>query len=115
MIDITIGEPKITEIRYTCLREFDIDVTIMERTHNLSIVVKSEEDKQGQDTDLVEIRVENMTFDAGVGVDVGLNLQGHLESWFDDNFGEFPIETTQKDFDAIFGAVWEYIEAKDLW
>lgn len=115
MIDITTGEPRTTQIRYTILKEFDIDVTINNETHNLGIVVKSEEDKQGQDTELIEIRVENMTFEKGVGTDVGLNLTGHLGSWFDDKYPQCPVEDSKEDFDAIFEAVWEYIEEKDLW
>ena len=37
MIDITAGEPRIIRIRYTCFKEFDIDVTINDETHNLGI------------------------------------------------------------------------------
>ena len=115
MIDINKSQPRITKIRYTCLKEFDIDVTINNETHNLGIVVKSEEDKQGQDTELIEIRVENMTFEVGKNEDVGEKLTGHLGRWFDEKYSEFKVEETKEDFDAIFEAVWEYIESKDLW
>ena len=93
-------------------KEFDIDVTINDETHNLSIIVKSEEDKQGQDTNLIDIRVDNKTFGICVGQDVGEKLHWHIESWFDDNYSEFKLEETEKDFDAIFEAVWEYMGKK---
>jgi hypothetical protein len=115
MISINKTQPKITKIRYTCLKEFDIDVTINNETHNLGIVVKSEEDKQGQDTDLVAIRVENKSFGVCQGQDVGEKLSGHLGSWFDEKYPQCPVEDSKEDFDAIFEAVWEYLVAKDIY
>jgi len=115
MIDITKSQPKITKIRYTCLKEFDIDVTIGEETHNLSLTILSEEDKQGQDTELIEIRIATQTFRVSVGHDVGSELHGSLDSWFGDTFDGLSVEETKEDFDAIFSDVWGYIEEKDLY
>lgn len=115
MIDIKKSQPRIIKIRYTCLKVFNIDVTIKNQTHNLGIVVKSEEDKQGQDTELIEIRIGTQVFvNIGEHEDVGEILNGYLGAWFDDHYPECPVEDSKEDFDNIFEAVWEYIEEKDL-
>ena len=115
MINIKKSQPRIIQIRYTCMKEFDIDVTIKNQTHNLCIVVKSEEDKQGQDTELIKIRIGTQSFDSiGEHEDVGETLNGYLGVWFDDHYPECPVEESKEDFDSIFEAVWEYIEEKDL-
>ncbi len=114
MIDITAGEARVTQIRYTMLKEFDIDVTIGEETHNLELTIKSEEDKQGEDTELVEIRIATQTFRVSNGTgDVAEELHDALDNWFS-IFKVLAVKDTETEFDLIFAAVWEYIEKKNL-
>ena len=115
MNDITTGEPQVIKTRTTMHKNFDIDVTICEQTHNVEIDVFHTEDVDGGNTELQSIKVGKHSFENGVGTDIGLNLTGHLETWFDENYAEFMVEETQTDFDEIFGTVWAYIESKDLW
>lgn len=115
MIDITTGKPQCTKTRTTMHKNFDIDVTIDSVTHNLEIDVFHTEDVDEGNPEFGWIKVGNNTFEGGEHCDVGEKLTGHLESWFDDNFGVFSIGKTKEDFEAIFSAVWEYIEEKVLY
>jgi hypothetical protein len=90
-------------------------VIIGEETHNFDMTILSEEDKQGQDTELIEIRLSTQTFRVSVGQDVGAELHTAIDNWFDDKYPQCPVEDSKEDFDAIFEEVWEYIESKDLW
>jgi hypothetical protein len=114
MNDITTGGTQVIETRQKMHKNFDIDVTVCEQTHNFEIDVFHTEDVDGGDAELESIKVGKHSFDIEVGTDAGLSLSGHLGTWFDENYAEFMVEETQKDFDEIFAAVWEYIELKNL-
>lgn len=115
MIDITTSEPIVIGTRQTMHKNFDIDVTTGHGTDNLEIDIVHIEDNDGGNTELAHIKVGKSRFEAGVGLDVGLNLHECLGSWFSHAFYELTEEDTKEDFENIFSAVWEYIEEKDLW
>lgn len=116
MIDITTSkEPTVIKTRQRMHKNFDIDVTINEETHNLEIDVFHTEDVDGGDTELVGIKISGFTFTVcGPQNDVGAELHNHLDAWFGNHFTELDAEDTEEDFANIFSAIWEYIESKNL-
>ena len=115
MINIITDWPRVIKKRDTLLKKFDIDVTIKEETHYLNISIKSEEDKQGQDSELINIAIDIYNFSITEDEDLGEVLHGHLGRWFDDKYPKCPTKDSEEDFDNIFSAVWEYIEKKNLY
>lgn len=114
MYDITTGEPEVIQTRQTMVKKFDISVTKSIGTNDLEIEVVHIEDLDGDNTELLHVNVANRRFEAGVGLDVGLNLHESLDSWFNHTFYELTEDQTKEDFENIFGEIWEYIEAKEL-
>jgi len=116
MIDITTGEPQVIESRQRMHKNFNIDVTIENETHNLDIDIYHTEDVDGSDTILDKITMSDFTFTVSTGTrDTGEEIHEHLENWFDNNFGHLEEKETEEEFDNIYSAVWEYIEEKDLY
>ena len=119
MVDITTNEPRVTKVRYTVSEQFDIEVTINKEINDLSIIILSEEDKRGQDTELIYVSVDENIFIVDREEDIGEKLHSHLEKWFVEKYGDILREeikdVVKKDFDDIFNEVWKYIEEKDLY
>ncbi len=115
MIEVTTNEPRVTKIRYTMHKHFEIDVEIDNQPHNLSISIVSKEDPQGEDTELVRVTVDGNIFTVGEKEDIGEKLHGHLESWFDSKYPLYEIEQTKETFDDVFDTIWKYIEEKGLY
>jgi len=117
MIDITAGEPQAISTRQKMHKNFDVDVTIKEETHNLEIDVFHTEDIDGGNAELDSIQMSGYTFSiAGPKtMDISEEIHNHLDSWFGDNFEELTVEETKEDFDEIFAQIWDYIEEKDLY
>ena len=114
MIDISTNGTRVTKVRYTVLKEWDIEVTIEEETHTLNIKIVSEEDKQGEDTELVRMQVDDAISTVGEGEDVGEKLHNAIENWFSNNYEPYPVQYHGVESDNIFSAIWDYIEAKGL-
>ncbi len=115
MIDINTNDSRITEIRYTRHKHFEFIVTIEAETHNLNISIVSEEDKQGEDTELIHIKIEDNQFSVTEDEDTGEKLNGYLGVWFDSKYPLFSTNITREDFDNIFSVVWGYLEKKDFY
>ncbi len=119
MIDITDGEASVVQTRQRIHKHYDIDVTIGTETQNLEITIYHEEDLDGSRPQLKLVNIGGMIggmqFDTiEDGTDVGNDISVYLEDWFDKSFPA-QQEETQKDFDDIFEAVWEYIESRNLY
>jgi hypothetical protein len=116
MIDITAGDPIVSNTRNRMRKQFDIDVTIKEQSHNLDIKIFYEEDLDGDSPELDRIEIENnrIFFGENDTEDVGSRLHEALAEWFDTRYEEFSGGETEEEFDAIFSAVWEYLEEKGL-
>ena len=115
MIDITDGPAAVVETRQRLKKHYDIDVTIDKETHNLEITIYHEEDLDGSRPQLKLVNIGGMQFDTiEDGTDVGNDISVYLEDWFDKSFPA-QQEETQKDFDDIFEAVWDYISSRNLY
>ena len=114
MIDITDGEAVVVQTRQRIHKHYDIDVTIGIETQNLEIDIYHNEDLDGKNAEIDFIKVDTGQFDSvDEGTDMSNDLGVFLEDWLDKVFPGL-TEETQEDFDAIFAAVWDYIEAKGL-
>jgi len=114
MIDITWKAAEVVETRQRVHKHFSINVTINKETHNLEIDIWFKEDLDGSNPKLDSIKVGNSTFEQGVGLDVGLNLNECLDHWLNENYDLTEAET-RTEFDEIFSAVWDYIESRNLY
>jgi len=115
MIDITAGEPQVVESRQKMHKNFDIDVTIGNETHNLEVDIFHTEDTDGGDTLMSHVKFSGFNYNiCGMMGNFGVEIYNNLDAWFGNNFGDLDVEDTKEDFDNIFSAIWEYIESKDL-
>jgi hypothetical protein len=114
MIEVTTNEPMVIEVRHIMHKHFEIEVKIDNQPHDLSISIISEEDEEGEDTELVRIRVDDRTFTVGEKEDVAEKLNGHLGVWFDSKYPLYQVEKTKETLDDVFDTIWEYLEEKDL-
>lgn len=114
MIEVLTNDARVTQIRYTMLKEFDIDVTVDEETHNLNIKIVSEEDKQGEDTNLLRLHVDNSMFTVEKGEDIGEKLHNAIQEWFTSNYDPYPVKDYDEEFNSTFDTVWGYFKNKGL-